>query len=273
MLWIISLVLPNFTCLLIETNGEFGRVEGLKYDVGGPPLTFKIEFHYQGPEILDPKQPTPEEIEEQTKQLQAQIKKAPKKAAEFQAQIEELKKPRMILPKCFKVGGDTGRKIRLELMKEEEEEKGSSTRKSSHFRLDYRALIAKKKEENQKAKEELEKLAKEAKEGPPGKAGKKDVKKPGKPAAQAPPAEDLDRVNIFKEDEPQDEKPLRLTSTNGELLVSALEFPDNFPAGNYRLLVHDETVRLPFASIPTKSFEIVIVNALLGQPGKGAKKK
>ncbi len=86
-----------------------------------------MELKYEGPEELDPVQPTQEEIDEMIANWQKESKKSknPRPMPEFNT-------PRMKKPEPVLVDNESGRTIRLQLLSEE----------GKKVRLDFRKDIA-----------------------------------------------------------------------------------------------------------------------------------
>lgn len=142
------------------------------------------------------------------------------------------------------------------------------------FKVDYRADIKKKKEDNERLKEELMKRMEEeakqevyfvinflnfsqananpapVKKSPAGK-GKKEPKK------EEIKLDDLNKVNLFNEKEEESKKPLVLSSIKGIARLEGLEFPDDFPIGRYTLVVNNAE-DIFGTSIGKISFDLVI---------------
>lgn len=105
---------------------------------------------------------------------------------------------------------------------------------------------------------------------PPPKKGaaNKSKKEPKKEEVKL---DDLNKVNLYLEDENENNKPMFIRTMSGIAKIENLEFPDDFPVGRYTMFIRNVD-EIFDSKIKEISFDIVI-NPVGGSDDKKKKKK
>lgn len=105
----------------------------------GKPISFEIQTCYQGPDILDPVQPTEEEIQELIKNWEKENKKIKNPPP-----MPDFRIPKMMKAPLEVVDLESGRKIKIELqliIENTEKGKELEEKKRKTCKIDYRQDI------------------------------------------------------------------------------------------------------------------------------------
>lgn len=196
------------------------------YEFGKVTLKVVCEVVYQPPDYQDPNQPS----EEEWKAAQAAVPKGKKK--------EETYVPIMLTPEPIQIPGESGRKVKIELVSRNDEGQEAPIKVNwNQALLDSKASY----DEEKKRKEEEEEAEKEAALAVQENVGSKSKVKP-----QPPPKKNAKDAALAQEPSPwaiftQEAAPdfIEGETESGKAVIKDLDFPENFPKQKFYFKVSD----------------------------------